>query len=71
MTGDAPRCHKGHPMRAVEAFKFGHEKGDSPRDTDTLKWLQSFGVELTDQTWVVWYCERCDYTLGQPAPNAP
>lgn len=64
-----PRCDKGHPMRAIEAFKFGHEKGDSERDTESLRWLESQGLELTGETWVLWYCERCDLAIAQPAPR--
>lgn len=58
-------------MRAIEAFQFGHEEGDSARDTDTLNWLKSQGVELTGETWVLWYCERCDYAIAEPAPPEP
>ena len=64
---DDPTCQKGHPMRVLEAFKFGHEQSDSARDTDTLRFLEAQGVELTGETWVLWYCERCDFALAQPA----
>lgn len=68
-----PHCDKGHPMRAIEEFKFGYEEGDGIGDTETLKWLQSQGVELTGATWVLWYCERCDFAMAQPAdaPETP
>jgi hypothetical protein len=59
MTG-TPSCPSGHVMRVKSRFRFDHEPGDSPRDTQSLVEFQAMGIELgADVT--LWYCDECDF----------
>jgi hypothetical protein len=51
-----PAC--GQP-RTVTQFRLDHEPADSARDTATLRFLQSLGVELGAAV-TLWYCPACD-----------
>jgi hypothetical protein len=54
-----PRCHKSHAMRAIVPFKWSDGvAGDA---------LKSQDAEPTGDTWVLWYCEQCDYARAEPA----
>jgi FeoA domain len=54
------KCQQGHEMAVRERFRFDHEPGDSPRDTESLRRFDAMGIELGAEV-TVWYCEPCDF----------
>jgi hypothetical protein len=58
------RCKAGHEMVVRERFRFDHEPGDTPRDTESLRMFKAMGVELGTEV-TLWYCEACDFALAE------
>jgi len=45
-------------MTMGSTFRFDHEPGDTPRDTESLNYLRSRGVKLGAHV-TLWHCPAC------------
>lgn len=57
-------CEKGHAMFVRDRFKFDHEPGDTPRNTEMLNLFSSMGLQLGAEV-TLWYCQECDYAQAE------